>query len=49
MNILKSRIRCTSRLNAGSRIIENPILAPAGGSNPARPYPNLLTNPARQS
>ena len=40
-------IRCTSWLNAGSRIIENNlrgcfflILAPVGGSNPAGPYHN---------
>ena len=51
---LKMWIRCTSRLNAGSRIIENNLgggclfvfLAPVGGSNPAGPYPNPFPNPA---
>ncbi len=45
-----------SRFNAGSRIIENNfierfflLLAPAGGLNPASPYPNPFPNPAGQS
>ena len=44
-------IRCTSWLKAGSRIIENNFrgcsflfLAPAGGSNPAGPYPHPFLN-----
>ncbi len=45
-------IRCTSWFNAGSRIIGNNLcgcfflfLAPAGGSNPAGPSPNLFPHP----
>ncbi len=52
----KEGIWCTSRFNAGSRIIENNLrrtfflfLAPAEGSNSEGPYSDPFSNPAGQS